>query len=512
VSGLAACAPDDDACLEQSGDNSAEVDVDSEGEGGDAIAGSQVITVTGAGNTNITANNDSRFATARGGDVNGNTNININNGPTVSVRGPSQSAAANAAGVASTTQSALPKVQITLEQAAFPTGAAPASSAALAMSFATGASVFSQTPLSPFAVTQTINRSAISSTLSEVEPTVSVVGDNVAFVTGSALVSQAATAVATPVASAIGGSASADATGVATANQTADPDVTLSLSQIAFPSGASSVTTASSSVTTLRGVNIAAGGGPVVQEVNQAGASSVTTTVRPSVDVAATNNASVTGSAPVSQLATVFTAPVVSATAIPRDVSAQLLHLGDNALELDVDNELVAGDAIAGSNVIAVAGTGDTTIVANNRSLFATAEGGDVEANNIIDAHSGPTLAVTGGRSEVLAVATGTAGLAQTATPAIDLLVTQVAAPTGAIAAINSARTVTTLDASNVSGPLGGPIVQLIVQNGSSRLVTETAPSTSVLGSNAAIVMADAGVSQSGLSAAAPVAIGKEVP
>ena len=180
--GLAACRPDDGACLEQEGDNDTAVEVENEGQGGDAIAGSQVISVTGGGNTNITANNQSRFARARGGDVDSKVNVNVDNGPRLRVSRPSSEPSATSSGQAVTVQEADPRGTITLDQTGSASGDSVLTATGLAAGFATGASVLSQT----------------------LGPRAASVGSNAAFVTGSAPVTQIATAFAAPLAVAAG--------------------------------------------------------------------------------------------------------------------------------------------------------------------------------------------------------------------------------------------------------------------------------------------------------------------
>lgn len=408
---LAACQPDDEACLEQDGANESNIDVDNDGEGGDAIAGSQVISVTGSGDVNITANNSSKYAKAQGGDVEANVKINVDNGPELKVTGGSGGAASSAEGLAVTSQLADPQVSVTLDQTGFATGEAVFTGAGLAAGFATGTSVLSQT----------LGAGASS------------VGSNAAFITGSAPVTQAATSISTPIAVAIGDAAAASANSVATTQQAAGPSVTINVGQIAFPSGSSIVSNGGGTAAVgLRASNTFNGtGDPLFQSITQTGSSTGTNSVTPVVNVVAGNTASITGTAPVTQAATAVSAPVATAFAPFSDgVSGRLFQLGDNEVGVDMSGELVAGDGVAGSNLIGAAGTGDTSIDATNSSGFAISDGGDVETDALLDVLSGPDLTVLGG--------------------------------TAASRAAN-AYTATTLNAVSIAAALGGPLPDVLI-------------------------------------------------
>lgn len=395
--GRAECDPDDDACLEQEGDNDADVDIDAEGQGGDAIAGSQVITVQGSGDTQIEANNRSRFARARGGDVEGKIETNIDNGPRIQLEQGSSSTNSIVGGVTQIDQDAAPRVGITLDQVSAPTGTVGLSSTAFATGFATGTNVVSQPPLGAGPVTQIIDQTVDIPVENDVMPDINIESDNVSLVTGVAPVTQSAAARVSPAALAFGGgSASAIATAAVPVVQEASPAVTLDLDQVAAPTGVGLVSTSARSVVRLDARNDAAGAlGPLNQTITQDGASPVTNTLHPVIDVVATNTATIIGSSPVDQQATGSASP--SATAFAGSgggTSAFLGQIGDNLQSLDVDFALVGGDAIAGSNVIAVAATGDTTIVATNESMFAAAEGGDTTSVSNTTIDNGPRLSV----------------------------------------------------------------------------------------------------------------------
>jgi hypothetical protein len=436
--GLAKCDPDDDACLEQEGNNEAEVDIDAEGQGGDAIAGSQVISVTGSGDTQITANNRSRFARAKGGDVKGTVETTINNGPRVQVERDSSSTNAVVGGLTQITQDARPTVRATLDQFSLPTGTPTLSSTAFATGSATGTNVFSQAPSGAGGVTQTIDQMVEAPVTSSVTPDVGIEADNQAIVTGVAPVSQAATARVSPAALAFGGgSAMAVATAVVPITQEASPSVSISLDQIASPTGLALVSTSARSFVDLSARNEATGaGGPIDQSITQAGSSPVSNTVAPAINVTAANAATIVGSSPVNQLATARTSPsaVAFADGLPA-TSAMLRQVGDNVQDVDVDMAFVGGDAIAGSNVVGVAGAGATSVVATNDSLFASAEGGDTQSVVNTFINSGPRLFVNAmgisGEGQTAATATPDPGADPDAAPQLGSLLSTVLTRTG---------------------------------------------------------------------------------
>lgn len=412
--GLAECDPDDEACLEQEGNNDSEVDVDAEGQGGDAIAGSQVISVAGGGDTQIEANNRSRFARAKGGDVEGKIETTIDNGPRLRVDQGSTSTNAVVGGVTRITQDARPTVTATLDQFSLPMGTPTLSSTAFATGSATGTNVVTQAPSGT--VTQSIDQMVQAPVASSVTPEVGIGADNQAIVTGVAPVTQATTARVSPAALAFGGSASAVATAVIPIVQDASPSVSLSLDQVAAPTGQALVSTSARSIVNLAAGNDASGvGEPINQSITQSGSSSVSNTVSPAINVTTANAAAIVGSSPVNQLATARTTPTAVAfgDGLPR-TSATLRQVGDNVENVNVDMAFVGGDAIAGSNLIGVAGAGATSVVATNDSFFASAEGGDTESevNTFID--SGPRLTVSGSGSSSLSNAMGIAGEGQT--------------------------------------------------------------------------------------------------
>ncbi len=418
AAGHAGCDPDDEACLEQEGSNDARVDIDAEGQGGDAIAGSQVISVAGGGDTQIEANNRSRFARAKGGEVEGKIGTTINNGPRIQVDKGSSSTNAVVGGVTRIRQEAQPTISIGLDQFSAPTGTPGLSSTAFATGFATGTNVVSGGPVGAGPVTQVVDQVVVAPVMSSVMPDVGIEADNQAIVTGVAPVSQSATARVSPAALAFGGgSATAVATAVLPVIQEASPVVSLSLDQIAAPTGLGLVSTSAREFVNLGARNEASGGpAPIDQTISQVGSSSVTNTVIPTVEVAATNTATVVGSSPVNQLATASTAPIAAAFGEePPRTSATLRQVGDNIEVVNVGMAFIGGDAIAGSNLIGVVSAGDTSIIATNDSLFASSEGGDTSSvvNTSID--SGPRLTVSGGGSSPGANAMGIATEGQTA-------------------------------------------------------------------------------------------------
>ncbi|MGH2759101.1 MAG: hypothetical protein ACRDKJ_05990, partial [Actinomycetota bacterium] len=248
-----------------------------------------------------------------------------------------------------------------------------------------------------------IDQAAETPVMSSVMPEIDFSSDNVSFVTGVAPVTQSATARVSPAALAFGGgSSSAVVTAVVPVVQDASPAVTLSLDQIASPTGLGLVSTSARSFVRL----------------DEAGSSPVTSTVSPAINATAANTATIIGSSPVDQQATANAAPTAAALAgLGAGTSATLRHVGDNVQDVDVDFTLIGGDAIAGSNVIAVAATGTTNIVATNDSMFATSEGGDTSsiAGTLIE--NGPRLTASAAGANAMGV--GTQGqIAATPAPA----------------------------------------------------------------------------------------------
>jgi len=507
--GLAGCDPDDEACLEQQGNNDVDVDFDGEGQGGDAIAGSQVITVTGGGDSTIVANNKSRFARAKGGDVEGKIETTINNGPKLEIREPSSSATANAGGVARTTQVARPNVTITLDQFSFPTGTASLSSTAFAADFAMGTNFLSQAPLGIGAVSQMIDQMGSAPLSSSVMPVVNIAGDNTSFVTGAAPVTQTATARTSPTASAVGGgSVAAVASGEAVLAQVGAPSVIMSLDQFAAPTGGGLVSNSVGSSVRLNATNEATGGGgPVSQTITQSGSSPVTSTVAPVINVTANNTATITGSAPVSQTGTASTAPRATALGGLLRTSASLFQVGNNVESVDVDMTLVGGDAIAGSNVIGVVGAGNTTVIATNESLFARAQGGNTEADVLTNIVGGPRLTVSGATAGLLANATGVAAESQTAAIAGGAALDQNADADAMAALLSLVSSNVTLDALNTTTTVGGPVSQTINQAGVSPITQPLLGTFGVAGSNAATVFWRTGVVQAASAESDPQSV-----
>jgi hypothetical protein len=507
--GLAACRADDDACLEQEGNNDAEVDVDAEARGGDAIAGSQVISVTGGGDKSIVANNTSRFARAKGGDVNGKIETTINNGPKLEVETSSSGTTANAGGTARTTQDARPNVTVTLDQLSLSTGTANLSSTALASNFTTGTNFLSQSPLADGAVNQAIDQLAAAPLTSTVMPEIDITGDNTSFVTGSAPVTQSATVRTSPVATAIGSGAAAAATGEAVLGQVAAPSVVMSLDQFAAPTGGGLVSNSVGSSVQLEATNDAsAGRGPVDQSITQSGSSPVTSTFAPAINVAATNAATIIGSSPVNQSGTARTSPRATALGgLVGSTAATLTQVGNNVESVDVDMALIGGDAIAGSNVIGVAGAGNTTIIATNESLFARAQGGNTEVDVLTNIVAGPRLTVSGATAGLLANATGVAAESQTAAIGGAAALDQNADADGTAALLSLVNSNVTLDAVNSTTTVGGPVSETINQTGVSPITQPLLATFGVAGSNAATVLWHTGVVQAGSAGNDPQAV-----
>jgi hypothetical protein len=149
-------------------------------------------------------------------------------------------------------------------------------------------------------------------------------------------------------------SVTAIATGVSSVRQVATPTVEITLDQVASATGASTVSNAVTSATTLTGSNVlgqsGTGAGPVTQTLTQTGTSSVTNTFAPVITTIATNDATISASAPVNQSATAISNPTATAIVGPG----------------------VSGAASAtGSAVVAQSATPDTS-VALGQSASAT--------------------------------------------------------------------------------------------------------------------------------------------
>jgi hypothetical protein len=249
------------------------------------------------------------------------------------------------------------------------------------------------------------------------------------------------------------------------------------------------------------------------------------------VNTTATNNANITGIAPVSQTAVAITNPQAFAQAGPNNTLGTLVQLrGKNKLNFDIDNEGTGGDAIAGSNVIGVAGAGNTTINANNNSEFSRSQGGEVNFDNVQTGNNGPREDVQGGRVTVTSIATGIATVNQTATPNITVNLLQNANADGATNVTNAALGLATGTATQNAGGVAvvnstatspvsgtatatlsatgvGPLTQAITQNFSSAVNNTVTPTTSVLGTNAALITTDASVTQSAFTQTNPVSV-----
>ena len=448
------------------GDNKLDNDLDGEAEGGDAIAGSQIITVTGAQNSQITAHNRSRHAKARGGDAKGEITVRGNVGPKVKITGPSGGSSANATGEAEISQVASPNVAFEVDQLAFSAGEASLAATGLSSTMATGTSNLSPTTLGTGGaivtatgilgpVDQSITQTNNSPVTSLASPVLNVIGDNTATITGAASVTQSGTARSSPAAIAFGsGTVSANAAGVAPVSQAADPEVTITLGQSAVPTGRVIVSNTATSSTTMIATNNANGTlGTVDQTITQTNSSPVSTTASPVMNVIANNAATIVGTAPVDQTATAVASPASFAVGGPGGIDWFFFHGGNNSVRVDVDANLVGGDAIAGSNVIAVAGVGNSTIIATNDSWWASSRGGDTELDYRADVEAGPKVTIEGATSGAPVNATGAAAESQTAVPSATIAATGAPSRTALRFGDDLSRTV-----NQTGAPLGQPL------------------------------------------------------
>jgi hypothetical protein len=388
---------------DQEGDNKSEADIEGESEGGDAIAGSQVISVTGAARSEIRATNTSRFATAKGGDAKGSVNVNVRVGPTVTNSEPTGRVSADARGDAGISQSATPIIGVTLDQFAFPTGEAYLSGSAIATNTLTGTNVVSGGSSGVGDMNQTITQTNASPITSDVFVPLNVTGSNTAGIAGMASISQLATTNAAPKAIAVGGSSTAaNAVGDAQVTQDAAPDVTVSVAPSSSPRGRASVTSELASNGELGAANTVTGAttGPVDQSITQTNNSPITSTVAPAVNVTGVNSAAVALTSPVTQEADTLASPMAIATAGSGVSEGKTSQHGSNFENVDVSVGQVGGDAVAGSNVIGVVGAGASIVIASNSSEYARARGGDTKTSIQVSASSGPVFRVTGAANE----------------------------------------------------------------------------------------------------------------
>ncbi len=444
------------ACLEQEGDNIAESNNDFEGTGGDGVAGSNVIGAAGTGDTDITANNNSRFANAEGGNVEANSNTQIDNGPELTVEGGNVTVTSIATGISTVSQVATPSITIDLEQLSSSTGTPTFANSVSGLTTITGTNSLGQSIVSP---TSAAGASGVTGT------------------------------------------------------------------------GTGAVSGTSSSFTGI---------GPVTQTLNQTGSTTIDNTFAPIVTTTATNTANVTGSAPVNQTGSASTNPTATAFAGPNTTRAFLSQVGDNIVDANFDAVGVGGDGVAGSNIIGVAGAGDTSISADNVSEFADGEGGSTDFNSDLVVDNGPDLTVTGGNTTVLADALGIATVNQTAAPEILLELEQTANATGPSTVTNTVSAATNITGTNllnqtITGagavtptgtgaggvtPTGssfvtttiGAVNQTINQDGSSAVTNTFAPVINTSATNAANVTGSSPVTQSGTATTDPTAIAEAGP
>jgi hypothetical protein len=393
--------------VSQDGDNDSDVDVETEQTGGDGVAGGQVIGGAGiSGDVTVTADNNSEFARARGGDATNELDLDVDSGPKLEIEGDNINVEANATGVALVTQTAAPNVSITLSQFSNPSGEVLISNTATSLQSLSGTALISQT--------------------------------------GSGSITQ----------------------------------------------------TGSSSIT---------------QTFNQTGSSSVSNTVAPILTINGSNTANVTGSAPVTQSATAITNPTAIASVGSIDKNATLLQDGDNSSEFDPELILAAGDGVAGSQIMGLAGvSGSVNIDASNTSRFASGRGGDAESFIDASVDSGPQITLGGNTINVVANAEGVAIVSQTAAPVVTLDVEQTSSPTGQIVVDNTASAEGSGIVSQTVASGGGVITQSVTQSGtqsgSSSVSNEVAPVLDINGSNNATVTGSAPVLQTATATTNPTA------
>jgi hypothetical protein len=125
-----------------------------------------------------------------------------------------------------------------------------------------------------------------------------------------------------------------------------------------------------------------------------------------------------TATTPVDQDADVGQSPDIDSIAAPARAMATVIDEGDRRVVLSSEGSATSGDAIAGGQVIAViATTGETTIIATNRSVFANAKGGDAEAEIDLSAAEEAGLSVAPSNTSLETSVGGAAVVGQTASP-----------------------------------------------------------------------------------------------
>jgi hypothetical protein len=144
------------------------------------------------------------------------------------------------------------------------------------------------------------------------------------------------------------------------------------------------------------------------------------------------------------------TSPQATATSGDHHLVADLNQNGDNNVHVFHDVTAVAGDGVAGSQVIGVASSGPSTIDATNNSSFANSEGGEAKFAFTDDVNPGPKLDVTAPPITVTAIATGVATVSQTASPSFTATINQTSNPTGSSITTNTATPTITLSGAQV--------------------------------------------------------------
>jgi hypothetical protein len=516
---------DGSACVVENGDNETDIDIEENNQGGDASAGSQIIGGAGvSGNVDITANNDSEFSTAQGGDATSKTVVEGQSGTTVVNEGSTVNVTSDATSESRVTQTARPRVRGDIDQVALPPDSIPATgesvfSSTVTASLDAGVSQDASVDSSPEATSIAAGAVVLPTIVHEGRNKVSlkvsgsaVSGDAVA---GGQVISVVAVTGETRIVatnrSTFATARSGDAAGKVGLVASSGPQIDVGESQLSVSSGAhDSVTVA----------QLAAPESTFESD----GA-----------------NVNVSSSSPVTQFASVQSAPTAVATAGEQTVSGTLIHEGDNEVDLESDVDLVAGDAVAGSQVIALAGVqGNVVIEANNSSRFARATGGDAELTEELEARSGPRLEIGGTNTHVEAVAMGATGIGQTATPNVTLDVTSsspgsttngdgveidavnLATVTGSAPVMQSATAVVqpsavassdgnssalaTVRGSAVASQSADPTVSIIINQATTPVVNGTAPVLTIDASNTATLSGSAPVQQTADLTASPSA------
>lgn len=419
---LAQCAGGS-ACVERQGTDSTSFESDQNLQGGDGVAGGQVIGVGGgSGDVRIDADNDSKFSNADGGDAKSEVEMSGESSSGTVVEGSNVQVTADSSNSVNINQNANPQSQIAGEFAPL----APA----------TGESIFSGTATAPVDQDADVGQSPVIDSIAAPARAMATVIDE-----GDRRVVLRSEGSATSGDAIAGGQviaviATTGETTIIATNRSvfanakggdAEADVDLSAAEDAGLSVAPSSNTSSET---------SAGGSAVVGQ---------TATPHGSIVVDGDGEIQATAEAGVVQSATLDASPRVLAVSGEQTTSGAVIQRGDVVVEQEVDLDLSGGDAIAGGQVIALSGVeGNVTIEASNNSRHATARGGDAQPNVNSTATAAPRVSLGGGSTgTVLSTATGTAQTEQSAAPVVRLSVTQGSGGTGSSMSPGNAGTAT---------------------------------------------------------------------